>query len=147
MTTGERKPGEDEAQSYRGECLCGGVRFVLHGTPREVRLCHCHQCRSGTGAAFNVSVPVDEDAVNFEARDTIREFESSPGKFRAFCDTCGAAVYSRRPSRPGNLRLRGGLIRDLPRADDLRHIFWKDRWPWIDTIDDAPKSPAEESAA
>lgn len=145
--TAERMQDDGEALQYQGECLCGGVRCVLHGTPRQTRLCHCQQCRSGTGAAFNVSVPVDEAAVDFDARDTIREFESSPGKFRAFCGTCGAAVYSRRTSRPGNLRLRGGLIRDLPRAKDLRHIFWKDRWQWIDTIDAAPKSPAEEPAA
>lgn len=126
-------------RDLQGQCLCGAVRYVLSGPIEEIALCHCSQCRKGSGGAFNVGVVVETRQVRFETANGIREYESSPGKFRAFCGTCGAPVYSRRASAPENLRLRGGLIENLPRVANLHHIHHDDRLPWIDTITNAPK--------
>jgi len=110
------------------------------GVLSNVVLCHCTQCRRGNGAAFNVSVVVDRDQVTFQDQSQVREFESSPGKFRAFCSNCGSPVYSRRRDAPDVLRLRGGLILDLPTPAHLHHTHYLSRWPWIDTIQRAPKT-------
>ncbi|WP_219893192.1 GFA family protein [Aquisediminimonas profunda] len=112
----------------------------------EVALCHCSHCRKSNGGAFNVGVIVKTEQVQFESMNGIREYESSPGKFRAFCSTCGSPVYSRKASSPSDLRLRGGLIENLPQAKNLHHIHFDDRWPWIDTIADAPDDSAVNSA-
>ena len=32
-----------------GSCLCGAVRFEVHGPLRPVLACHCIQCRRQTG--------------------------------------------------------------------------------------------------
>jgi hypothetical protein len=134
-------PGAAGAQSsHHGACLCGAIRYDVDGSLATVVLCHCTQCRRGNGGAFNVGVVVAADQVTFRSRATLKEFESSPGKLRAFCSACGSPVYSRRPDTPGVLRLRGGLIIDLPAPADLRHIHRDSRWPWIDTIEAAPKS-------
>lgn len=128
----------DTSAMHHGACLCGGVRYDVTGSLATVVLCHCSQCRRGNGGAFNVAVLVATDQVVFQARATLREYQSSPGKLRAFCSECGSPVYSRRPDTPDTLRLRGGLIVDLPEPADLRHIHHDSRWPWIDTIESAP---------
>ena len=124
--------------AHHGACLCGGIAYDVTGSLASVALCNCSQCRRGNGGAFNVAVVVDTAQVVFTARATLREYESSPGKLRAFCGNCGSPVYSRRPDTPGTLRLRGGLIPDLPAPTDLRHIHRDSRWRWIDTIESAP---------
>jgi hypothetical protein len=42
-------------------CLCGAVRYKVHGPLRDVVACHCSQCRrtSGHFAAFTATRPVD----------------------------------------------------------------------------------------
>jgi hypothetical protein len=132
--------------NWQGQCLCGEVRYTLSGSLSEVALCHCSQCRKSNGGAFNVGVIVKAQQVHFETMNGIREYESSPGKFRAFCGTCGSPVYSRRASFPNDLRLRGGLIKDLPQAKKVHHIHFDDRWPWIDAIGDFPNDLAVNSA-
>lgn len=122
----------------QGACLCGATRFAVAGSLATVVLCHCTQCRRGNGGAFNVAVVVSTDQVTFQDRGNIKEYESSLGKVRAFCGICGSPVYSRRLDRPNTMRLRGGLIVDLPAPSGLRHIYRDSRWPWIDTIEFAP---------
>ena len=128
----------DGPRVFRGACLCGATRYEVAGPLDDVVLCHCTMCRRANGSAFNVGVVVDRTRVRFLATNAVREFESSPGKYRAFCGGCGAPVYSRRADAPEHLRLRGGLILDLPRPADLRHWEHASRWPWIDGIADAP---------
>jgi hypothetical protein len=35
-----------------GGCLCGAVRYRVHGQPFHVTHCHCVSCRKASGAAF-----------------------------------------------------------------------------------------------
>ena len=111
-------------------CLCGATRYELDGAGDSVALCHCSQCRRANGAAFNVAVLADVADVRFVARDAVREYESSPGKYRAFCGECGAPVYSRRDDLPGVLRLRAGLIEDFPPPAQVTSGFEEQRWAW-----------------
>lgn len=130
MSTGSDLPGS---------CLCGAVAFRVTGALDDVDLCHCSQCRRANGGAFNVAVIVGTEQVRFLSREALREYSAVPGKYRAFCGTCGSPVYSRRDDLPGTLRLRGGTIVDLPAPSRLRHIYFGSRWPWIESIFAAPK--------
>lgn len=131
-----------------GGCLCGSVRYrydgELGGRFGAVTECHCSQCRKAQGAPAAVA-PASATALTFTSgRSRVREFESSPGKFRAFCERCGSPLYSRRAEKPDVLRLRLGAL-DNPPAD-LRieaHIFCDDRAPWEDDTD-APTYPGQE---
>ncbi|WP_187334772.1 GFA family protein [Novosphingopyxis iocasae] len=135
---------DPDSTVYPASCLCGGVRYDVSGPLDEAALCHCSMCRRATGSAFNVAVPVAEAQLRWIARGTLREFESSPGKMRAFCSGCGAAVYSRRTAKPGQLRLRIGLIEGLSDLSDVYHIYWADRLSWMDRFGDLPKNAGEE---
>ena len=131
-----------------GSCLCGGVRYSydgdLGGAHGAVTQCHCSQCRKAQGGPAYVAPASAEALVFSEGRSLIQEFESSLGKFRAFCGRCGSPLYSRRAERPDAIRLRLGALDDPPR--DLRieaHIFFGDRAPWEDS-DEAPRYPGQE---
>lgn len=126
-------------ETHTGSCLCGAVQYKVAGALDDVDLCHCSQCRRANGGAYNVAVIVDTAQVSFGNRDAVREYSRSPGKYRAFCSSCGSPIYSRRDDLPEKMRLRGGTIVDLPAPRRMRHIYFGSRWPWIDKIYAAPK--------
>ena len=104
----------------QGGCLCGGVRYCydgpLGGSLGAVTLCHCGQCRKAHGYGAAVAPALAAGFSVTAGADQICEYESSPGKFRAFCRLCGSPLYSRRLGAPALLRLRLGSV-DNPPAD------------------------------
>jgi hypothetical protein len=114
-----------------GQCLCGDTAYRVAPPYDRVEVCHCIACRRSNGSALHMVVPVDDGQVEWLGRERIAEFESSPGKMRAFCNRCGSPVYSRRESRPGKLRLRAGLIVDLPLPQTLTQQYGAFALDWI----------------
>lgn len=77
----------NEAAVRQGGCLCGAVRFKVHGDPLRVGICHCADCRKTSGsmfAAFGIW-PV----AAFESTGDVGIYSG-----RSFCLTCGSRVYS-----------------------------------------------------
>jgi hypothetical protein len=131
-----------------GGCLCGGVRFAyagpLGGDLGAVTVCHCGQCRKAQGYAAAVAPGVAAGFVVTDGATLIKEFESSPGKRRAFCGACGSPLYSRLDARPEGLRLRLGAFDSLP--DNLgvqAHIHTADAPAWTQSAK-APRYPGAE---
>ena len=137
-----------KGKAILGGCLCGDVRYRLDGAiggaSGAVTLCHCGQCRKAQGGPAAVG-PAQSEALVFTAgKSLVREYESSPGKFRAFCKRCGSPLYSRRSAKSRDIRLRLGSLDEAPA--DLRieaHIFFDERVTWEDNAD-APRFPALE---
>jgi hypothetical protein len=132
-----------------GGCLCGGVRYryagPLGGALGTVTLCHCGQCRKAQGYAAAVAPALAADFQITTGANLVREYESSPGKLRAFCGVCGAPLYSRRAADPAALRLRLGSLDAAPA--DLRieaHIHVRDLPAWAALDDEAPRYPDVE---
>jgi len=109
--------------------------------------CHCSRCRKASGTAFGANADVWRKYWRVLAgEDLIREFESSPGVFRAFCGRCGSPIYSRRANAPDVLRLRLGILNDDPGRRSLAHFWVGSKAAWFDIADTLPQfaaGPAE----
>jgi hypothetical protein len=66
----------------------------------------------------------------------VSEYESSPGKFRAFCRRCGSPIYSRRDAEPELRRIRLGTLDSDPERRPLAHVWVGSMAPW-DSIEDS----------
>lgn len=120
----------------RGSCLCGAVRYEVRGSLGDIVLCHCSQCRKAQGGAFGANASVNAADFDLEDPETrLVEYESSPGKLRAFCGRCGSPIYSRLRSRPEVVRLRIGTLDTPIDGRPVAHIFAGSKAEW-DTIDD-----------
>jgi hypothetical protein len=133
-----------------GSCLCGGVRLRLTGRLGPAAFCHCSQCRKANGSAFACNAPIRARYLVFEAgRDLVREYESSPGKFRAFCSRCGSPVYSRLAADPESFRIRLGILDSDPGRRPLLHVWVGSKAPWFEITDSLPQfesvPPAERA--
>jgi len=127
-----------------GACLCGGVRVEVRSPLGPIIYCHCSMCRRTTGTAFATNATVMADAFHIVAgRELVREYESSPGRFRAFCSRCGSPVYGRGDRIP-LVRVRLGGLDGDPGARAAAHIQVGSKAPWFDITD--ARERFEESA-
>ena len=121
-------------------CLCGGVRIALSGKVGPLVYCHCHRCQKASGTAFSANANVRRKYWDLRAgADLIREFESSPGVYRAFCSICGSPIYSRWESEPEMFRIRLGLLDEDPGRRCLAHFWVESKAPWFEIADSLPQ--------
>ena len=125
-----------------GRCLCGGVRFRVTGKLGPAGYCHCKQCQRASGSAFAANAPVRTSYFDLtDGADLVREYESSPGKFRAFCSRCGSPMYSRRNSEPDLRRVRLGTLDADPGRRPLAHVWVASKAPWFEITDELQQYP------
>lgn len=127
---------------YEGSCLCRNVRYQITGELGEFGYCHCTSCRKASGSAHAANAPVERGQFQLlGGADTLREFESSPGKLRVFCSRCGSPIYAYLRATPDLLRIRLGTL-DTPFTKTPKaHTWVSDKAPWEPISDDLPQYP------
>jgi hypothetical protein len=111
-----------------GGCLCGAVRYRVHGEPTHVGRCHCADCRKESGSAFTIYGQWPLDA--FELEGELATYEG-----RGFCARCG--------SRVGDIdedlvEIRLGSLDDAPFLLRPEAEVWiKRREPWLHEVEGA----------
>ena len=127
---------------HQGSCLCGNVRYELTGELGDFGYCHCTSCRKASGSAHAANAPVARSSFTLTSgADTLREFESSPGKSRAFCSRCGSPIYAYLATSPQILRIRLGSIDTPFTKQPQAHTWVSDKAPWEPIPDDLPQFP------
>jgi hypothetical protein len=125
---------------HTGSCLCGRIVFELTAGPGEFGYCHCRACRKASGSAHAVNAPVDRAAFRLvTGGDVLREFESSPGKIRAFCSFCGSPIYARLEATPDVLRIRLGSLDTAFTRQPRAHTWVCEKAPWAPIADGLPQ--------
>lgn len=88
--------------AIEGACLCGKVRYRIHGEIVGFQYCHCSRCRKFTGSAYAANLFVrPPDPAWTEGENSLRTFvlEGEPRFPTAFCAQCGIVdaepVYDR----------------------------------------------------
>ena len=80
---------------HKGSCLCRSISYEVAGELGDFGYCHCRSCRKASGSAHGANAPVARSDLHLvDAAQTLREYESSPGKFRGFCSRCGSPLYA-----------------------------------------------------
>ena len=121
----------------RGSCLCGSVRYEVHGSLSHVIHCHCSMCRKAHGAAFATYGRVDSgDFVLTSGADDIASYRSSLEVTRTFCKRCGSTLQFISTMRAGSFWLALGTLDDDPGVQGAQHIFVSSKAPWFDIADD-----------
>jgi putative intracellular protease/amidase len=126
--------------THRGSCLCGAIAYEVDGELGDFGYCHCKSCRKASGGPHGANAPVDRAKLKWvRGADRVREYESSPGKRRAFCPTCGSPLYAYLTTTRDVLRLRLGSL-DTPFAKRPKaHTWVSDKADWEPLDEDMPR--------
>lgn len=125
----------------KGSCHCRNIEYQISGEISPIQHCHCRTCRKTNGTAYGSSAVTSRDGFRVtKGGDSIREYESSPGKQRCFCATCGSHVYALMDEHPGIVILRIGTIDGDPGVRPTRHIWVSQKAPWYEIHDQLPRT-------
>jgi len=125
-----------------GRCLCGQVRWAIHGPVHSMAHCHCSMCRKHHGALFSTWLAVA--AADFEwlqGLDGIVAYRSSDQGLRPFCGTCGSSVPVVFEAE-GLAASPAGSLEGEIEARPERHMFAASAPAWGAMADDLPRHDA-----
>ncbi len=124
-----------------GRCLCGAIRYQCGPLLYPPTLCHCASCRRASGAHAVGWVTVASGKLVFAAGSP-REFASTPGVQRGFCNRCGTPLTYRSAQRPGEVDVTIGSLDEPGLAVPVDHIWMQDASAWDRPQDGLPQYPA-----
>ncbi|NIY85219.1 GFA family protein [Vibrio hepatarius] len=135
------------SKTYKGACLCGGVRFSVNGFSERAANCYCSMCRKFHGAAFGTLVGV-QGLRWYSGEQLLKEFVAPNGTIRTFCSNCGSSLAFRvKGSTDDNIELAIATFdEDIPvKIDAQIYTAYKANWCHLDSTLPAFTEGREES--
>ncbi|MFS8979322.1 GFA family protein [Cupriavidus necator] len=126
--------------TQHGSCLCGCVKYRIHGPLTDVLNCHCSMCRKLHASAFRTRAKVaTKDWEWVSGQNTVKFYESSPGEHKGFCSECGSSILTRFDSNPDVIGFPLGTLDSDPGVKTERHVFVGSKASWYDITDTLPQ--------
>jgi hypothetical protein len=116
-----------------GGCLCGAVRYECSGEAVFSLLCHCRDCQRQSGSGYIAAMRVPSASFRIVKGTPIlyrAKADSGNEITRAFCGTCGGALYVQVSTRPDIIGLRVTTLDDPSGFRPDANIFVKSAQPW-----------------
>jgi hypothetical protein len=123
----------------RGHCLCGGVRFEIHGPLRPIIYCHCTMCRRASGH-FDAATACAPQHLRLLSAQSLRWYRSSAIARRGFCGTCGSQLFWE-PAEGGHISIWAGTLDTPTGLEAAEHIFVADKGDYYEITDGLPQHP------
>ncbi|WP_426407942.1 GFA family protein [Bradyrhizobium ganzhouense] len=97
---------------YTGGCACGAIRYSIAGEPLFSNHCQCRDCQreSGSGHGSYATFARAGVTVTGDAKKWDMVGDSGNVKTRAFCPTCGLAVYMTFAAMPDIFTIRAASL-------------------------------------
>ncbi len=129
----------DFMAEYFGSCLCGTVKFEVHGDFDNFYLCHCQHCQKDTGSAHAANLFSQSAKLTWQSgADTVTSF-TLPGTShnKSFCKLCGSALPSTQIA--GLLVVPAGCLDTEISMLPTAHIFSSSKAAWDGELGDVPE--------
>lgn len=126
--------------TQHGSCLCGHVKYRIHGPLTDVLNCHCSMCRKLHASAFRTRAKVAiRDWEWVSGQNTVKFYESSPGEHKGFCSECGSSILTRFDSNSDVIGFPLGTLDSDPGVKAERHVFVGSKASWYEITDTLPQ--------
>lgn len=105
-----------------GHCLCGAVRLTVRRMSDQMSACHCEMCRRWSGG---IQMGIEAPEADLRVTGPVKTYRSSRLSERAWCDTCGSALWLRDIEGPttGVYELMPGLFDNAAGARLVREVY------------------------
>lgn len=118
-----------------GGCHCGAITYRAKVDPTQVRLCHCTDCQTLSGAAFRISVSAAEgsfEILSGQPKIYVKTAESGARRAQAFCPDCGTHIYATDAGSGSKVYgLRAGTIRQRAALRPARQYWCRSALAWV----------------
>ena len=122
-----------------GGCMCGSVRYQVHGPLRDIIACHCQQCRRSSGH-FVAATACRREYFQLTRQDGLQWYSAVPGYRRGFCSVCGSSLFFEETGKERVSIAAGSL--DAPQGLQLAaHIYTAEAGDYYAIDPHIPSSP------
>jgi len=119
----------------RASCICGAVQVTVDAPLAAPSVCHCVQCRKGSGHV-TVSTHAPREAVHIAGE--VRWYAYKPGVRRGFCPVFGSQIGWDRDGDP-TLSIEMGLFDDPTGVRIAGHMFTAEKGDYYEIDDGLPR--------
>lgn len=125
--------------SYAGSCLCGTVRFEVHGDFDSFYLCHCQYCQKDTGSAHAANLFSQSAKLTWLAgADAVTSYTLPATRHKkSFCKSCGSALPNTQLA--GLLVVPAGCLDTEVSILPTAQIFTSSRAAWDRAFGEVPE--------
>ena len=125
---------------YKASCLCGNVKYEIHGKIMDIVHCHCSRCRRVQGSSHATNGNVHNKDFKLLCDMTqLTAYETVPGNHKYFCKTCGSPMFSKNNTTPELTRIRIGSIESDITERPIAHVFVDSKANWDEICDELPQ--------
>lgn len=123
-------------RAVTGGCLCGAVRYEIHGPLREVIACHCGQClrQHGNFATYSAT---GKNQLRLLKDGELAWYASSQKARRGFCRACGSSLFWE-PLDRDYIAVSAGSFDGPSPVKLTKHIYVKDKPSYYELTDGLP---------
>jgi hypothetical protein len=118
-----------------GSCLCGAISYSISQNIGDIVHCHCIKCRKAHGAAFSSVAKIEDNNFSITGKNKLNSYQSSLGKTRCFCSSCGSQIYAKRDNTDFII-LRLGTLNDESmigsQYQEAKHIWLAEKACWYE---------------
>ena len=112
-------------KTTRGACLCGEVRYEIHGELRDIVNCHCSKCRRFHGN-FGAYTSVKVENLRITQQKSLKWFKSitdeTPSVPRGFCSECGSSLFWH-PKDQTHIAIAAGSLEEPTNLKTMGHVW------------------------
>ncbi|ORY54872.1 Mss4-like protein [Leucosporidium creatinivorum] len=130
----------------KGRCYCGAVAYELNVPLSEISsggvLCHCRTCQQlHTDRSYNIATDLTALEVTKGSPSIFHDSMTDSGQaiHRAFCGTCGSALYSTPDSMPGKVFVKVGSLENASEIKPSAEIYIESVIPSLSLQKDVSK--------
>ncbi|HXH03725.1 MAG TPA: GFA family protein [Candidatus Competibacteraceae bacterium] len=130
----------DPTPRATGGCLCGAVRYEIHGPLRPVVACHCSQCRRTSGHYVAATAARLED-FRLVKDEGLRWYQPDAIARRGFCGVCGSNLFwepTQGEQAGRQLSIMAGTLELSTGLRMVAHICVEDASDYYAVPEDAP---------
>lgn len=135
-------------KKYKGQCLCGGIQYLVTTIEERMGHCHCKMCRKFHGAAFaTFGEAKTENFKWIKGEDMLQNYQAENGSTRQFCQKCGSSLTFKAANDDGRLVefTLGTLDTDIDSQADA-HVFITSKANWSVVCDDLPQYEGDRTS-
>lgn len=123
---------------YLGSCLCGTVKFAVHGEFESFYLCHCQYCQKDTGSAHAANLFSQSAQLTWLAgADSVVSYTlPSTRHSKSFCTLCGSALPNTQVA--GLLVVPAGCLDTGITLRPNAHLFVSSKAGWDEGLGEVP---------
>jgi len=127
-------------QKHSGSCLCGQVKFEVHGSFDHFFLCHCRHCQKDTGSAHAANLfSAEGELAWISGAEKVQDFTLIGTRhMKSFCKDCGSALPNRQMNGQLVVVPAGSLDSEVTIKPEA-HIFDLSRASWDEGFENLRK--------